>query len=75
MVTKDGDVVHRWGPRPDYIQEPMANFKALDLPRDTDEYKEKVKEVYAEIHKRYGEGFDYQQLIVDEFRTILSGLS
>lgn len=72
LTNQDGEVIHRWGPRPDYIQEPMAQFKTLDLPRDTDEYKEKVKKVYAEIHIRYGDGLDYQQLIVDEFRKTLS---
>jgi len=74
LVTPNGDVIHRWGPRPAYIQEPMAKFKALNLPRESDEYKEKVQEVYAEIHKRYGEGMAYQQLIVDEFKETLSGL-
>lgn len=71
LTNKEGEVFHRWGPRPDYIQQPMADFKALNLDRDTEEYKEKVKEVYAEIHKRYGEGTGYQQYIIDEFKTTL----
>jgi hypothetical protein len=74
LINQAGDVIHRWGPRPDYIQEPMASFKALDIPRETEAYKNKVKEVYAEIHKRYGQDLEYQQLIVDEFRKTLSGL-
>ncbi|MFC4618233.1 thioredoxin family protein [Camelliibacillus cellulosilyticus] len=72
LTDENGDVIHRWGPRPDYIQEPMAQFKALNLPNGSEAYKEKVTEVYTEIRKRYGEGTAYQQLIVDEFKKILS---
>lgn len=71
LTNSQGEVLHRWGPRPDYIQQPMAEFKALNLDRETEAYKEKVKEVYTEIHKRYGEGTAYQQYIIDEYKDIL----
>lgn len=71
LVNEQGEVLHRWGPRPDYIQQPMAEFKALNLDRETDEYKEKIKEVYAEIFRRYGEGTGYYSYIIQEFKEIL----
>ena len=74
LANEEGEVVNRWGPRPDYIQAPMAAFKALDLDRESEEYKEKVKDVYDEIHKRYGEGTGYHKYIIDEYKGILSHL-
>ncbi len=74
IANENGDVRVRWGPRPTYIQEPMAEFKALNLDRESDDYQEKITEVYTEIHKRYGEGTGYYRYIIDEFKEILNNV-
>ncbi|WEG13031.1 thioredoxin family protein [Pullulanibacillus sp. KACC 23026] len=74
LTNEKGEVIYRWGPRPAYVQQPMADFKALNLDRESDEYKEKVKDVYAEMMKRYGEGTGYYRYIIDEFKDVLGNL-
>jgi hypothetical protein len=74
FTNSKGDVLGQWGPRPAYVQEPMAEFKSLGLDPETEEYKTKVKEVYAEIFRRYGDGVEYQPLVVGEIRDILQSI-
>ena len=74
FVNAEGDVLGQWGPRPAYVQEPMVEFKSLDLDPTTEEYQNKIKAVYEEIFNRYGEGVAYQPLVVDEIRDILQGI-
>ncbi|MFC7394664.1 thioredoxin family protein [Scopulibacillus cellulosilyticus] len=75
FTNRNGDVLAQWGPRPAYIQEPMVEFKHLQLDPNSEEYKNKVKDVYTEIMRRYGEGTEHHQLIIDEIRDILAQIN
>lgn len=75
FIDKDGEVVGRWGPRPAYVQEPMAEFKQANPDRNALDYDEKLKAARSEIGKRYGEGTGYQADIVKEIRAILERIS
>lgn len=72
LVDDQGKVIGRWGPRPSFVQEPMATFKAKDPDRNAPDYAEKMDGVYAEIHKRYGEGTEYHSWIVEELQDLLN---
>lgn len=48
----------------------MTDGNGLDP--DSDEYKTKVKDVYKEIMNRYGEGTEYQPLVVNEIREMMA---
>lgn len=74
FTNAKGDVLGQWGPRPAYVQEPMAEFKALGLDRETEEYQEKIKGVRAEVIGRYGEGTAYQPLVVKEIREMITNI-
>lgn len=67
-----GFVLGQWGPRPAYVQEPMVKFKAEHPDREAPDYQENLAETRKEIMARYGEGTDYQQLIVAELRALIS---
>lgn len=69
-----GHVLGQWGPRPAYVQEPMAEFKKTNPDRNAPDYEEKIGKVREEIRKRYGEDTQYQQWIVDELKQLLSGV-
>ena len=69
-----GHVVGRWGPRPQYVQEPMAEFKRTNPDREAPDYGEKIAKVREEIGRRYGEDNTYQGWIVDELKQLLSGV-
>ncbi|HZG57658.1 thioredoxin family protein [Paenibacillus sp.] len=71
FVDTGGFVLGTWGPRPKYIQEPMVKFKAENPDRDAPDYQEKLAETRKEIGARYGEGTEYQQLIVKELRSLI----
>lgn len=71
FVNEAGDVVGRWGPRPEYVQEPMAEFKKQNLDRESPEYDEKIRAARQEVVRRYGEGAGYQKDIVSELRAIV----
>lgn len=75
FTDREGNVLAEWGPRPAYIQEPMVRFKEENPDPDVPDYEEKKMAVYAEIRKRYGQGTEYQKLIVDELYHLLSQLS
>lgn len=66
-----GAVLGQWGPRPTYVQEPMVQFKQANPDREAADYQEKLAETRKEIMKRYGEGPEYQALVVKELRELL----
>ncbi|MBO7748659.1 thioredoxin family protein [Paenibacillus sp. MWE-103] len=74
IVDTGGAVLGQWGPRPTYIQEPMAAFKQANPDRDAADYQEKLAATRQEIGRRYGEGTAYQQLIVSELRELLASV-
>jgi len=67
-----GFVLGQWGPRPTYVQEPMVQFKAANPDRDAPDYQDNLAAARKEIMARYGEGTEYQQLIVKELRELIS---
>jgi hypothetical protein len=74
FTDNSGSVLGQWGPRPKHVQEVMIKFKQGDPDRNAPDYSEKIKEVYAEMAKQYGEGTDYQHVIVKELRELLTSL-
>jgi hypothetical protein len=74
FVDKNGLVLGQWGPRPQHVQEVMVQFKEGNPDRDAPDYSEKIKEVYAEMLKQYGEGTDYQHVIIKELHELLSSI-
>jgi len=73
MITDTGGLVlGTWGPRPKYVQEPMVKFKTENPDREAPDYQAKLDETRKEIKARYGEGTEYQQLIVKELRELIS---
>jgi hypothetical protein len=73
FIDPQGDVLAKWGPRPEYIQQPMVKFKQENPDRSAPTYEENLKAARAEIMKRYGEDTGYQGLIVKELRQLLAG--
>ncbi len=67
-----GSVLGQWGPRPKYVQEPMVKFKQENTDRSAPDYEENLQAARAEIRRRYGEGTQYQALVVRELRELLS---
>ncbi|WP_252312371.1 thioredoxin family protein [Sinobaca sp. H24] len=72
ISNTSGDVHFTWGPRPAFIQEPMAYFKSLQLKDSDSEYAAERTKAYEGIQARYGEDFDYQKLVVYELTNLLS---
>lgn len=74
IVDTGGHLLGKWGPRPKYIQEPMVAFKRDNPDREAPDYQDNLAAARKEIMARYGEGTDYQKLILDELRELLSGV-
>ncbi len=72
LADTGGAVLGQWGPRPQYIQEPMVAFKQANPDREAPDYQDNLAETRAEIGRRYGEGTGYQALVVREFRELIS---
>lgn len=72
FVDTGGFVLGRWGPRPTYVQEPMVKFKTENPDREAPDYQDNLASARKEIMARYGEGTEYQQLIVKELRELVS---
>lgn len=71
FLNQTGDVVAEWGPRPAYVQEPMAQFKQTYTDKNSLEYEDNLKAARAEVVRRYGESTEYQELIVAEIKELL----
>lgn len=69
-----GHLLGKWGPRPAYIQEPMVAFKKANPDREAADYQDNLAAARKEIGARYGEGTEYQKLILEELRDVLSGV-
>ncbi|MFC5652819.1 thioredoxin family protein [Paenibacillus solisilvae] len=69
-----GHVLGQWGPRPSHVQEAMTAFKLANPDRDAADYQEKLSLTRQEMGRRYGEGADYQQIIVQELHKLLAAL-
>lgn len=74
IVDSDGDVVGQWGPRPRYVQEVMEAFKQNHPDRTASDYDDNLKQTRAEMMRRYGEGTEYQDLIISELAALFEQL-
>ncbi|WP_134685333.1 thioredoxin family protein [Brevibacillus migulae] len=74
FVDAQGNVLGKWGPRPRYIQAVMEDFRKNNPDREAPDYQENVSRVRTEIAKLYNAGTEYQQVIVQELRQLLSTL-
>jgi hypothetical protein len=66
-------VLGHWGPRPEHVQAVMRKFKEENPDREAQDYNENIKVARSEMGRQYGEGLDYQQVIVKELRDLISG--
>jgi hypothetical protein len=67
-----GYVLGHWGPRPHHVQAVMTQFKQENPDRNAPDYEEKIKAARSEMVKKYGEGTEYQAVIVKELRELLT---
>ncbi len=72
VVDTGGVILAKWGPRPEYVQEPMVAFKLANPDREAPDYQANLAEARKEIMRRYGEDTGYQKLILQELRGLLS---
>ena len=52
----------------------MTAFKLANPDREAADYQEKLGAARQEMGRRYGEGTDYQQTIVQELHELLASL-
>ncbi|MDF2924872.1 MAG: thioredoxin [Paenibacillaceae bacterium] len=67
-----GFVLGHWGPRPKHVQEAMIAFKQANPDREAADYQEKLAEARSEMGRRYGEGTEYQAVIIKELHDLIS---
>ncbi|SDT16370.1 Thioredoxin [Paenibacillaceae bacterium GAS479] len=72
VADTGGHVLGTWGPRPKHVQEAMTQFKQENPDRDAADYQDKLALTRQEMGRRYGEGTEYQAVIVRELRELLS---
>jgi hypothetical protein len=73
IFTDTGGFVYgQWGPRPEHVQAVMNEFKSKNPDRDAADYQENIKAARVEMGKQYGEGTDYQTIIVKELRDLIA---
>jgi len=74
FIDAQGHVLGIWGPRPRYIQAVMEDFRKQNPDREAPNYQEKVSRVRADIAQLYRAGTEYQQVIIQELRQLLSSI-
>ncbi|CAH1201936.1 hypothetical protein PAECIP111893_01775 [Paenibacillus plantiphilus] len=67
-----GAVVGQWGPRPQYIQAVMQQFRRDNPDREEPGYQDMVAAARKEIAALYHAGTEYQAVIVQELRQLLT---
>lgn len=71
FTNQAGDVLGKWGPRPQYVQEAMIAFKQANPDREAADYQANLAETRKELLRRYGEDTGYQKEIIKELRALL----
>jgi hypothetical protein len=66
----NGDVLGKWGPRPQYIQELMEQFRRDNPDRDAPDYQERIVNKRNEIAEIYNKGTEYQTVIMQELHQL-----
>lgn len=69
-----GEVKGKWGPRPEHVQAVMVAFKQQNPDREAPDYQEKIAVARAEMVNTYGEGTEYQTVIVKELRELIASI-
>jgi len=69
-----GFVLGNWGPRPQYVQKIMNEFKLGNPDREAADYQEKITIARKEMMNQYGEGTGYQTVIIQELRELIASL-
>lgn len=75
FIDSNGTVLGKWGPRPQYIQAVMEQFRSENPDREASDYQEKVSMVRSEIANLYNEGTGYQAVIVLELRKLIESFT
>jgi hypothetical protein len=71
FMDSKGDIIGKWGARPQYIQTVMDEFRKNFPDREAPDYQEKVTKVRTEITQLYNET-DYQSVMIQELRQLFS---
>ena len=74
VADTGGHVLGHWGPRPEHVQRLMREFKQENPDREAPGYDAKIAEVRAAMGQAYGEGTEYQAVIAQELRSLISGV-
>lgn len=68
LLGKDGEVVGKWGPRAEQLQEYVMGLKESLPPADAPEYKEKQQELMARITTEYTLKPEYWLTVYEDIR-------
>jgi len=71
FTDESGDVLGQWGPRPQHVQEVMAEFKETHTDKNHPDYDSDMQATKSEMMIRYGDDMAYQSTIVDELVSVL----
>ncbi|WP_372662322.1 thioredoxin family protein [Cohnella sp.] len=71
FIDSNGMVFGKWGPRPQYIQAVMEQFRRENPDREASDYQEKVEKARSEVADMYNAGTGYQSVIVLELRKLI----
>lgn len=74
ITDQEGNVLGKWGPRPEHVQQVMREFKTQNPDRQAADYQDNLKVTYQEMLKQYGEGTAYQQVIVQELKDLFESI-
>jgi hypothetical protein len=74
FTDAEGNALGKWGPRPAHVQAIMIQFKQENPDRTASDYEEKIKGARAKMLEQYGEGTDYQDVIIKELHEVISAL-
>jgi hypothetical protein len=72
FLKTSGDVLGRWGARPAYIQAVMDRFKSNHPDKQHPNYEKNIKQAYREIGELYHDGKEYQNIMIQELRELLT---
>ncbi|MGD8189718.1 thioredoxin family protein [Brevibacillus ginsengisoli] len=74
ITDQEGNFLGKWGPRPAHVQQVMIRFKQNNPDRDAADYQDNLKVAYQEMINQYGEGTQYQQVIVQELKELFQSI-
>ncbi|MDB5083970.1 MAG: thioredoxin [Bacilli bacterium] len=75
FTDESGNVLGKWGSRPERVQTYMNEFKQQNPNREAPDYQDKLVEVRKNMAEAYGQGTGYQSVIVGELRSLINSFS